>query len=107
MADQFEEVRYKQFDQVHLRTVRNVKYLSAPPGTKATPKGVWSVATVVENDLILVKHNVTIRIPASDVLKIADYNVNEITHLLGRLLDHGERQRRPIEGKEADHPEES
>jgi len=89
----FEKIRFQQLDQVQIRTTTNVKYLSAPPGTKLTPKGVWSVAAAVENDLILVKHTIIIRIPATDVLKVVDYNLNEITQILGGLLDHGERKR--------------
>lgn len=71
--------------------------MSATPGIEISPKGVWSVAAVVNNDLMLVKHNVIIRIPATDVLKITDYGLEEIKHLLGRLLDHGEKQRRNTE----------
>jgi hypothetical protein len=88
---QYEEVRFQQFDQVRLRTTKNVKYLSAPPDTVVSPKGIWSVAAVVKvedaYDLLLVKNSVTIRIPAVDVLKTVAYDIAEITHQLGRFTD--------------------
>ncbi len=87
----FEEVRFQQFDQVQLRTTRNVKYLSAPPEAPVSPKGVWSVAAVinVENghDLLVIKQGATIRIPAGDVLKVAAYDINAILAPLGRFTD--------------------
>jgi len=86
-----QEVRFNRFDQVHLRTTKNVRYLSAPPGTTPSPKGVWSVAGVVDGDLLLVKHSCIIRIPAADVLKIESYDINAITKPLGRLLDGEDR----------------
>jgi hypothetical protein len=84
---EYEEVRFDRFDQVRLRTTKNVKYLSAPPGTHASPQGLWSVAGVVAGELLLVKYNIIIRIPATDVLKIESYDVNDVTRLLGRLTD--------------------
>ena len=81
-----EPLRVGRFDQVKLLTTRNVSYLSAPPITEVKPGGIWSVAAVVDVDkLLLVKNNVTIRIPAADVLKIADYSLEKITKRLGRL----------------------
>jgi hypothetical protein len=78
-------VKIGRFDQVRLLTTRNVKYLSVPGPIKAEPDGIWSVAAAVADDLLLVKNNVTIRIPATDVLKIAEYSLGEITEQLGRL----------------------
>ena len=89
MSNQFEQVKFKQFDQVQLITTKNVKYLSAPSGTTISPKGVWSVVGVVDDELMLAKNNVIIRIPVLDVLKISEYDLSEITQFLGRLLDHG------------------
>ena len=84
---QFEEVRFQRFDQVNLRTTKNVKYLSAPPGTKVAPDGAWSVVAVVGDDLLVVKRTAIIRIPATDVLKVASYDINEITKPFGRFTD--------------------
>jgi hypothetical protein len=48
-------------------------------------------AIVAEDHLLVVKNNVTIRIPAADVLKIAGYTLEKITSRLGRL-SRGERE---------------
>lgn len=89
----FEEIEYRQFDQVRLRTIQNVKYLSAPPDQPVVPAGIWSVAAVIVNDdgkthdLLVIKQSATIRIPAKDVLKVAAYDINAITQPLGRMTD--------------------
>lgn len=80
--------RIERFDQVRLLTVKNVSYLSAPPNMRVIPQGVWSVAAVVNNnELMLAKENAIIRIPASDVLVISDYNLEGLNNILGRLAD--------------------
>jgi hypothetical protein len=85
--------QFGRFDQVRLLTTRNVKWLSAPPGIKPSPKGIWSVAASVgESELLLVQGSVTLRIPAADVLKVADYSIEAITRPLGKLTD-GKRKR--------------
>ena len=81
-----EPIKVGRFDQVKLLTTQNVSYLSAPPSTEVKPGGIWSVAAIVDgNKLLVVKNNVTIKIPATDVLKIADYTLEKITRRLGRL----------------------
>ncbi len=75
--------RISRFDLVMLRTTKNVNYLSAPPGTKATPNGVWSVAAIIQQDLMVVKDQTIIRIPATDVIKVQDYE-SEVSNLLGK-----------------------
>lgn len=82
-----EQTEFKRFDQVQIITTRNVTYLSAPPGSKISPKGIWQVCGVVDSQLLLAKHNAIIKIPVSDVLKIMNYDVNEFTKNFGRLLD--------------------
>lgn len=103
MFERQEEIEFRQFDQVQLRTTRNVKYLSAPPGIQVSPKGIWSVAGVIAvgdtHDLLVVKQGATIRIPAGDVLKVAAYDINAITAPLGRMTD-GQGQRK--EAREAE-----
>jgi len=80
--------KIERFDQVRLLTVRNVSYLSASPGSKVLPQGVWSVTAIVgDNDLLLAKDNAIIRIPAVDVLVVSDYDLRSLTDILGRLSD--------------------
>jgi len=86
-------IKFSRFDQVQLKTTRNVTYLSAPPQTNVSPKGIWQVAGVVSDDLLLVKNNAIIRIPATDVLKVIDYNINTIVEKFGRLREYGQESR--------------
>lgn len=80
--------KIERFDQVQILTVKNVFYLSAPPNSKVTPNGVWSVAAIVnENELMLAKENAIIRIPATDVLVVSDYDLDGLNNILGRLSD--------------------
>lgn len=82
------EKRLGRFDQVRILTTRNVNYVSAPPGTIISPKGIWSIAAVLnDRDLLCVRNNVTVRIPVSDVLKVADFDVASITKNFGRLAN--------------------
>ena len=83
-----EGTKFKIFDQVRIITTRRVNYLSAPPGSNVSPKGIWQVSCAIQSDLLLIKGNAIIRIPASDVLKIADYDVNVVTSKFGRLSEH-------------------
>ncbi|MDB4490171.1 hypothetical protein N9045_01505 [bacterium] len=81
-----------RFDQVRLKTTTNVHYLSAPPGTKTSPTGVWSVVAAVGVDLLLAQNNILVRIPVADVLLIKTYNIDEITSNLGSLTS-GKREK--------------
>lgn len=88
MSQSTEEVRFKQFDRVQLRTTRNITYLSSLPGTNPSPQGVWSVVGVVgTNELLLAKNTTIVRVPVTDVLKVADHNLNTLNTVLGRLTD--------------------
>ena len=86
--------KFSRFDQVQIVTTKNVSYLSAPPGSVVSPKGVWQVSAAIGNDLLLIKGNAIVKIPASDVLKVVDYNINAITRQFGRLREYGEGQGR-------------
>lgn len=91
-----EGTKFKMFDQVMLVTTRNVHYLSAPPGSNVSPKGIWQVSGAVDTDLLLVKGNATIKIPATDVLKVVDYDVNAITAKFGRLSENVEARKEEV-----------
>ena len=88
------EQRIGQFDQVQIVTTKNVCYLSAPPDVVPDPSGVWSVAAIInDSEVLLIKKNATIRIPMMDVLKIAEFELNNVFNRLGRL-SNGEDQKR-------------
>lgn len=85
---EFVEAYFKQFDQVTLVTTRNVNYLSAKPGIELSPRGIWSVAGIIsQNELLLVKNGIVIKIPSSDVLKVEETPLDHVLNMFGRLLD--------------------
>lgn len=85
--------KISMFDQVRLLSTKNVSYLSNPSSAPASPKGIWSVAAAIDNELLLVKGNVVIRVPVADVLKIAEYDISRLVSQLGKL-SHGEITKR-------------
>jgi|APCry1669188910_1035180.scaffolds.fasta_scaffold28398_4 hypothetical protein len=85
-----------RFDQVSLLTTKNVSYISAPVGNP-DPNGAWVVAGLIGNDLIVTKDGVLIRIPATDVEKLVDYNrtMRSVYDKLGDILGYGKRKEDP------------
>ena len=79
------QIKISRFDQVRLLSTKNISYLSAPPGAEVSPDGLWSVSAVVGDELLLVRTNVVIKVPVSDVFKVAGYDISRITNKLGRL----------------------
>lgn len=94
--------KFTRFDQVRIVTARNVTYLSATPGSVTSPKGIWQVAGAINDDLLLVKGNATIKIPAADVLKVVEYNINHVTDQLKKLLDNGQTKQEPGPTKQSE-----
>ena len=92
-----QNIRFNVFDQVQIITTKNVRYLSAPPGSIISPKGIWQVSAAVGGELLLVKGNVIIKIPTSDVLKIVDYDVNAIVKEFGSLSDYGKTRKEDVD----------
>lgn len=72
-------MEYRALDLVQIRTTKNIKYLSAPPGQSVTPSGVWTIACAIQNDLLLTKDNAVVRVPSIDVVKVAErQNINKL-----------------------------
>jgi len=61
------EIQIKQFDQIKLRTTKNIRYLSAPPGVMPDPNGVWTVVGNLGTDLLVSKGAATCKVPLADV----------------------------------------
>lgn len=78
---------FKRFDQVRLRTTKNVSYLSSTE--KVTPEGVWQVAAAIGTELLLVRNTTVLKIPATDVLKVVEYDISQIIQHFGRLSSYG------------------
>jgi hypothetical protein len=91
---------FEQFDAVNLITTKNVKWLNDHPGRMPDPDGVWSIVCTYPSsgELMLQKESALIRIPASDVRKIANYDVSKVFNKLDSISkkynqkeDHGQR----------------
>lgn len=74
----------KQFDIVRIKTTKRIRYLSSPSNNIATPHGNWSIVGFVGQDAIISKEKTLVRVPLSDIEKIASYNIenlfNKIRH---------------------------
>lgn len=81
-----DNIEYRQFDIVRLRHTKNIKYLSGPRGRATSPKGEWSIVGFIDREAILAKQNTIIRVPVSDIARIAEYNKDA---LLDKLRNVG------------------
>jgi len=89
-ATKYLSLMYKQFDIVQLKTIKNVKYVSSPQNNPTKPQGKWSVVGIVDGELLLAKDFTIIRIPAIDVIKIANYEIP----IIRQENDDGEEKER-------------
>jgi hypothetical protein len=91
--------RIGRFDQVRITTTKHVNYLSAPAGVLLNPNGIWLVAGVVGNELMLTKDSIVIKISSNDVVKVLDYHktYQDIITSLGRFTDYETGKERPTE----------
>jgi hypothetical protein len=64
--------RIGRFDRVKLLTIKNVNYISSTIDKPSTG-GLWTVIGLVNDELLLHQGITLIRIPATDVLKMVDY----------------------------------
>jgi len=66
---------FKQLDIVQIITTKGIKYLSGPEGHTTNPTGNWSIVGFVGADAIISKENTLVRVPLSDIRKIASYSI--------------------------------
>lgn len=67
---------FKQYDIIQIRTTKRIRYLSAPPGMATDPHGNWSIVGFIKSDIIAAKENTLVRVPISDVTKVASLSSN-------------------------------
>ena len=72
----------KPLDIVYITSTKGVSYLSAPSGQDVTPKGLWTVATLIDDKALITKGDVVVLIPISDVLKAQDSHLDAIMDFL-------------------------
>lgn len=78
----------KQFDIVRILTVKNIHFMSGPPGKPTDPNGYWSVVGFIGSDIVIAKDQTIVRAPLSAVSKVAAYK-RDITKTEGR---HGQER---------------
>ena len=98
---------FKQFDIVRLNTTKNIHWLSGPKGETISPQGDWSVTGVMGIYLILCKDSTVILAPPSDVIKIANYDINQLFKKMDRYLNPENSEEDNQNGKEKSKKEES
>jgi len=65
-----------------LRTVKNVKWLSGPPGKAIDTNGAWQVVAMADSDIgkniLLCKDEIMISIPPDDLYRVGEYNFDKV-----------------------------
>ncbi len=84
----------RQFDNIKLKTTKNIKYVSAPPGTMPDPQGTWSVVGNMGKELLICKESALCKVPISDVY-IAGRSM--IDHYASELIN-GKKEETRSEG---------
>lgn len=71
---------FQQFDVVQILTTRNVEWRCDSPGVKTDPNGNWSIVGTMpsEGSLLIQKDTALAKIPASDVRRVANYDVETV-----------------------------
>ncbi len=67
---------FRQFDIVQIITTKGIKYLSGPEGHTTSPHGNWSIVGFVSSDAVLAKENTLVKVPLTDIKKIASYDTD-------------------------------
>lgn len=84
----------KQFDIVQIKSAKNIKFLSGPPGRPASPQGNWSVIGFIGSDVLISKDETVVRTPLSEIRLIASYNPNDyINRKLTKEAKNGEEKK--------------
>lgn len=71
---------FERFDIVSILTTKNVKWMCDLPGKYPEPNGPWViVCTFPESGSVLIqKDTATAKIPASDIVKVANYGLEYV-----------------------------
>lgn len=71
---------FTQFDLVQILTTRRVQWRCDVKGSKTDPNGNWSIVTTNPKDgtLLIQKGTALALVPASDVRKVANYDVESV-----------------------------
>lgn len=83
-------------DTVYITSTKGVLFLSAPPNSAVGPKGLWTVAALVEGNFLITKDKMVVLIPQADVLKAQASHLDLIMdYLKGDENGKRDNQERP------------
>ena len=71
---------FQQFDVVQILTTRNVEWRCDDKGSRTDPNGIWTIVAAYPSSgiLLIQKENALARIPASDIKKVANYDLEKV-----------------------------
>lgn len=89
---------FEQFDVVYLTTTKNVQWMIDLPGRIPDPDGPWTIVCTYSSSgrLLIQKDTALCLVPASDIKKVANYNVQEVFQKLD-LISKKYQQRKSNE----------
>lgn len=78
---------FNRFDIVQILTTKNVTWVSADSPKDLSPKGLWSIVQMYEDDEVLIcREKDLVRIPKDDLKTVKTYN---LTAAVNQLLTKG------------------
>ena len=95
----------KRFDLVTIKTTRNITFLSGPATRPADPRGNWVVyAGTDDGEIILARKETIIRIPAADVVRVAEYGLEHAFESIKKIRTRADISKHPFSNlKELNH----
>ena len=81
--------QFREFDGVIITKTENIQWLFMEPNDVT---GIWSVVSATDDTLVLSRDTLLIRIPISDVHKVASYSLDTFIDYLQRNSSYGQEQ---------------
>lgn len=80
---------FEQFDIIRITTTRNVKWMTDIPGQIPNPNGIWSIICTYPKtgELLIQKDTALVKIPAIDVIKVANFSMNTVFERLEKSVE--------------------
>jgi hypothetical protein len=72
----------KPLDSIYITSTKGVLFLSAPPNCAVDPKGLWTVATLIDDNVLITRDKMVVLIPKADVLKAQESHLDLIMDYL-------------------------
>ena len=72
----------KHRDVVQIITTKRIIYVSGPSGQACNPKGNWIIVGFIGNEALIAKDSTLVKVPVSDVRKIASFGSETFAKLI-------------------------